>query len=200
MSQAARPWKALQAALRDAGADETEFLDEAVRVIKHGLSRLPSTDPGSQFTRAEVDVLRRGGLALEPRQASEPDIVARTAARASVMFLEAKTATDVAKALGVSAARVRQRRSERTLYGIRSGDEWRFPAWQFDAQTGKEIPGIAAVIPSFARTLHPVAVFRFLDEPNTDLEIEDEPTSPFRWLASGGDPAPVAEIAAALQT
>jgi hypothetical protein len=75
---------------------------------------------------------------------------------------------------------------------------WRFPAWQFDPQTGHEILGLAAVIPSFSRTLHPIAVFRFLDEPNPDLEIDDIPTSPLRWLAMGGDPAPVAEIAAEL--
>lgn len=198
MTETARPWMALRAALKEVGADELEFLDEAVLVIRNGLSRLPSVDPKSQFTPAEAQILRRGGLVLEPRRVSEPDIVARTAARASVMSIEAKTAGDVAKALGVSAARVRQRASERTLYAIRSGDVWRFPAWQFDPHTGHEIPGLAAVIPSFSRTLHPIAVFRFLDEPSADLEIGDEPTSPLRWLATGGDPAPVAEIAAEL--
>ena len=198
MTETTSQWTALQAALREAGADETEFLDEAIRVVRNGLSRQPSVDPTSQFTQAEVEILRRGGLSLEPRLPPEPDMVARTAARASVMFIEAKTASDVAKALGVSATRIRQRALERSLYAIRSGDTWRFPAWQFDSTTGQEILGLAAVIPAFSPTLHPIAVFRFLDEPSTDLEIDDEPTSPLRWLATGGDPAPVAEIAAAL--
>ena len=198
MTETAQPWSALQAALQEAGADENEFLAEAVSLIRNGLSRQPSVDPKTQFTQAEVEILRRGGLALEPRSASEPDVIARTTARAAVMVIEAKTAGVVAKALGVSAARVRQRATERTLYAIRTGDAWRFPAWQFDPDTGHEIPGLAAVIPSFSRTLHPIAVFRFLDEPSPDLEIDNEPTSPFRWLATGGDPAPVAEIAAAL--
>jgi hypothetical protein len=198
MAETPRPWLALRSALQEAGADETEFLDEAVSLLRNGLSRQPSIDPKSQFTQAEVEILRRGGLALEPRSVSEPDVIARTAARASVMFIESKTAGDVAKTLGVSAARVRQRAIERTLYAIRNGDTWRFPAWQFDPDTGHEILGLAAVIPSISRTLHPIAVFRFLDEPSPDLEIDDEPTSPLRWLATGGDPAPVAEIAAAL--
>jgi hypothetical protein len=198
MTETTRPWSALRAALREAGADETEFLDEAVRVFRNGLSRQPAADPRSQFTQAEVASLRRGGLSLEPRSASEPDMVARTAARTSVMSIEAKTAGDVAKALGVTAARVRQRATERTLYAIRSSETLRFPAWQFDPHTGHEIRGLAAVLPAFSPTLHPIAVYRFLDEPSPDLEIDLEPTSPLRWLEMGGDPAPVAEIASAL--
>ncbi len=140
MAETSSSWIALRAALLEAGSDETEFLDEAVRVVRSGLARRPSIEPQSQFTQAEVKSLRQGGLSLEPRNASEPDIVARTAARASVMFIEAKTAGDVAKALGVSAARIRQRAIERTLYAhsqrrdvaipgmaIRSADRTRDP-------------------------------------------------------------------------
>jgi hypothetical protein len=198
MTESARPWQALRAALQDLGADEEEFVDEAVLVIRHGLSRPLPVNPISQFAPSETEILLRGGITLKPRHSAEPDIIARTAARASVMFIEARTAGDVAKTLGVSAARIRQRATERTLYAIRTGDVWRFPSWQFDPATGKEIPGLATVIPFFAPTLHPIAIFRFLDEPNPDLEIGDEATSPLRWLATGGDPVPVAEIAAAL--
>jgi hypothetical protein len=49
-----------------------------------------------------------------------------------------------------------------------------------------------------SRDLHPIAVFRFLSEPSPDLEIEDEPVSPLAWLATGGNPEPVAAIAATL--
>jgi hypothetical protein len=198
MTETSSSWGALRAALLEAGSDETEFLDEAVRVVRSGLARQTSIEPQSQFTQAEAKSLRHGGLSLEPRNASEPDIVARTAARASVMFIEAKSAGDVAKALGVSAARIRQRAVDRTLYAIRTGETWRFPAWQFDPDTGHEVPGLASVISSFSPTLHPIAVYRFLDAPSPDLEIDDEPVSPLRWLATGGDPTPVAEIAAAL--
>jgi hypothetical protein len=162
------------------------------------MSRKPSADPSSRFTQSDVDILRRGGLALEPKSVSEPDVVARTEARAAVMFIDAKTAADVAKTLGVSASRVRQRAIERTLYAIRNGGAWLFPTWQFDPDTGHEVLGLASVIPSIPRTLHPVSVFRFLDEPSPDLEIDDIPTSPLRWLATGGDPALVVELAAAL--
>jgi hypothetical protein len=113
------------------------------------------------------------------------------------MLVQAKSATEVAHDLGVTSARIRQRASERTLYGIRDGDEWRFPGWQFDA-SGRPIRGLGAVFPVMSRDLHPIAVFRFLSEPSPDLEIEDEPVSPLAWLATGGNPEPVAAIAATL--
>lgn len=196
---ARRPdWSPLEDALRALGADEHEFLEEAVIALGEGLRRMQSGDPASELSSADAAVLRIGGFTLEPRRQREPDVAARTAARAAVMLFEAKTATEVAGALRVSATRIRQRAAERTLYALRDGGEWRFPRWQFDPGTGREIPGLAAVIPSLSPDLHPIAVYRFLTEPSPDLEIEDQPVSPISWLSSGGDPGPVAVIAAAL--
>jgi hypothetical protein len=193
-----RDWTALENALAAAGTDEAEFVREAVAVLGATVRRAGSDRPASQLSPSDADVLRAGGFGLEPGRAGDPDIVARTAAHAVVLLAQAKTTADVAVALRVSSARIRQRAQDRSLYAIRDGDEWRFPGWQFDAVTAREIPGLAAVLPSLPATLHPTAVYRFLTEPNPDLEIDDRPASPVTWLASGGDPGPVAEIAAAL--
>jgi hypothetical protein len=200
MAQATRrpDWSPLEDALEAVGADENEFLEEAVIVLGEGLRRRRPGDPTSMFSVADAEVLRKGGLTLESRRHGEPDVVARTAARAAVMLFQAKTTAEVADALRVSATRVRQRAVERTLYAIRDGGEWRFPRWQFDPQAGREIPGLAAVIPSLSPRLHPIAVYRFLTEPSPDLEVEDQAMSPISWLSTGGDPGPVAEIAATL--
>ena len=200
MAKAARrpDWSPLEDALEALGADEHEFLEEAVIALGEGLRRGQPGDPASQLSGPEASLLRLGGFALEPRCPGEPDVAARTAARAAVMLFQAKTASEVGVALRVSATRIRQRAIERTLYAIRDGGEWRFPRWQFDPGTGREVPGLAAVIPLLSPDLHPIAVYRFLTEPCPDLEIEDEPVSPISWLSSGGDPGPVGAIAAAL--
>jgi hypothetical protein len=200
MAQAARrhDWSPLEDALESLGADERDFLEEAVIVLGEGLHRPRPGDPTTMFSVADAVVLRTGGFSLESRRQGEPDVVARTAARAAVMLFQAKTTAEVADALKVSATRIRQRAVERTLYAIRDGGEWRFPGWQFDPQAGQEIPGLAAVIPSFSPHLHPIAVYRFLTEPSPDLEIEDQAMSPISWLSTGGDPGPVADIAATL--
>ena len=200
MAQAARrpKWSPLEDALEAVGADEHEFLEEAVVALGEGLRRRRPGDPASMFSAADAYVLRSGGLTLESRRDGEPDLVARTAARTAVMLVQAKTTAEVAVALKVSATRIRQRAVERTLYAIRGGGEWRFPRWQFDLQAGREVPGLAAVIPSFSPHLHPMAVYQFLTEPCPDLEIADQAVSPISWLATGGDPGLVADIAAAL--
>ena len=190
-------WISLQRALDDAGVPEDEFESVAVVALSEILRRRPSDEPTNLFTEEEARILGEGGLDLSPRRPNEPDMVVRTAARYAAMLLEAKSAVEVARDLGVTPARIRQRASERTLYGIRDGDEWRFPGWQFDA-SGRPIRGLGAVFPVVPRGLHPIAVFRFLSEPSPDLEIDSEPVPPLAWLATGGDAGPVAAVAATL--
>jgi hypothetical protein len=190
-------WVSLKRALDDAGVPEREFESVAVVALGQIPRRGSGEEPTNLFTEDEARMLGEGGLDLSPRRPNEPDVVVRTATGYAVMLVQAKSASEVAHALGVTSARIRQRASERTLYGIRDGDEWRFPGWQFDA-SGRPIRGLGAVFPVMSRDLHPIAVFRFLSEPSPDLEIQDEPVSPLAWLATGGNPGPVAAIAATL--
>ena len=190
-------WVSLKRALNDAGVPEREFESVAVVALDQIPRRGSGEEPTNLFTEEEARILGEVGLDISPRRPNEPDVVVRTAAGYAVMLVQAKSASEVAHDLGVTSARIRQRASERTLYGIRDGDEWRFPGWQFDA-SGRPIRGLGAVFPVMSRDLHPIAVFRFLSEPSPDLEIEDEPVSPLAWLATGGSPEPVAAIAATL--
>ena len=187
-------WARLERALQDKGIDRNDFERQAVRVIEGAWRSPAEQDPASTFTEAEARILADGGLDLAPGRQHEPDITLRTATALAVIEVDGARVAEVAAALHVSPARIRQRALERTLYAIRVDDEWRFPRWQFDDE-GRPIPGIATVMASLSRGVHPVAVWRFLSEPNPDLEILDEPVSPLAWLRSGGDPAPVAAVA-----
>ena len=141
-------WMSLRRALDDAGVPAGEFESVAVVALGQIVRRRPGEEPTSLFTEDEARTLGEGGLDLSPRRPDEPDVVVRTAARYAVMLAQAKSSADVARALGVTSARIRQRASERTLYGIRDGDEWRFPGWQFDA-SGRPIRVPAEVVAPF---------------------------------------------------
>lgn len=187
-------WVLLERALGDRGIDRAHFEAQALRAIEQAWRSPTAADPPAAFTADEVSVLRQGGLDLAPRGENEPDIVLQTATALAVIETKAAPVAEVASALRVSRARVRQRVVERTLYAIRIDNEWRFPRWQFD-ELGQVVPGIAAVVSALPTSLHPVAVWRFMSEPDPDLEILGELLSPLQWLRAGGDPTPVAVIA-----
>jgi hypothetical protein len=180
--------------LEDNRIDQEDFELRAVRVIKDGWRSPAAGDPVSAFAADEATILEEGGLDLAPMRPSEPDVVLQTAMSLALISAKAASAAEVAAALAVSRARVRQRAVERTLYAVRVDDEWRFPRWQFD-EAGRPLPGVASVIPAIPRGVHPVAVSRFMSEPSPDLEVLDERVSPLEWLRSGGDPEPVVAIA-----
>jgi len=98
----------------------------------------------------------------------------------------------------VNDSRVRQRLSEGTLYGVKVGDEWRLPAFQFLEK--EPVPGIERVLPRLPERLSLVAVHRWFHTPNPDLQLPEpaRPLSPMEWLRAGQDPEPVAELAAGL--
>lgn len=196
MAQARRrgEWARLERALDDKGIDRQAFETQAVRVIEAAWRSPAQHDPASTFAEIEARLLAQGGLDLAPARDHEPDVALRTATALAVIEVEGATVAEVAAALHVSPARIRQRALERTLYAIRVDDEWRLPRWQF-GDDGRPIPGIATVVAALSRGVHPVAVWRFLSEPNPDLEMLDEPVSPLEWLRTGGDPAPVAAVA-----
>jgi len=189
-----KDWTDLEHALADAGIDRTEFAKLALRAVEGALRSSVREDPASAFTADEAAVLREGGFDLSPRRHGEPDVVAQTAAGLALIQAKSATVGEVAQKLRVTASRVRQRAVERSLYGLREEDEWRFPRWQFD-EDGRPIRGLAPVFAALPQGVHPVAVWRFVSEPSPDLEILDRPASPLEWLRSGGDPELVAAIA-----
>jgi hypothetical protein len=140
--------------------------------------------------------LARGGFDLRPWPAERPSPLARTAAATAVLLAASLTVAEAATLLGVDPSRIRQRLAAGSLYGLKRADGWRLPRFQF--ADGRLVPGIERVLPHLDRALHPLAVVRWFEQPDPDLEIDDAPVSPRAWLLAGGDPAPVATLAADL--
>jgi hypothetical protein len=71
----------------------------------------------------------------------------------------------------------------------------RIPRWQFTDDGA--LPGLPTVVRALPPGEHPLGVLAFMTTPQGELELAGTPVSPVQWLRAGGDPAPVAELAAA---
>ena len=165
-------------------------------VLAHMRPVPPVADPRQDLTAADAMALTRGGFDLEPTDHGRSDPLARTAAAYAALLATGLTVADAAALLGVDTSRVRQRLAARTLYGIKTRAGWRLPHFQFES--GRQMPGIDAVLPHLDPGLHPVAVASWFETPNVDLIIDDAPVSPRDWLRSGGSVSVVAGLAADL--
>ena len=156
-------------------------------------------DPAADLTAAEVEALDRGGLDLSPREDQEESPLARTTARYAALLGTSLTTAEAATRLRVEPSRIRQRLAEGTLYGIRSPQGWRLPAFQF--QEDGSLPGIGEAIAGLSPHLHPLAVQNFFTLPNADLHASelDRNLSPREWLRAGYPPQAVAELAAHIE-
>lgn len=112
------------------------------------------------------------------------------AGHAAHLAVTAFTADDVAKGLGVSASRVRQKRLAGELWAIPDGQSWVFPILQFetgpDGGPTRQVRGLDQVLKALPEGLHPVAIAGFLRTPQPDL-FHDRPLTPVEWLRAGGD-------------
>jgi hypothetical protein len=189
------PLGTLELLLNERGIPGDRFAKAAATALAE-LAALPGPaidEPATQFSEADRWTLDAGGLDLTPRRARDPDPRSETAARFAALLADSDDVAAVAQRLGVTRARVRQRALERSLLAIREADEWRFPRAQFgDAAPIRGLPAVSLALPL---DLHPVAAWRFLAEPNGDLELDDRPVSPIDWLRSGGSPEAVVAIA-----
>jgi len=95
------------------------------------------------LTEEERRQLNAGGVAL---RAPRRDMAVEGAGRYAEILSTSLSVPEVAKILGVNTSRVRQRLIARTLYGIKTGGEWRVPSFHFHG--GREVPGLRAVASS----------------------------------------------------
>jgi hypothetical protein len=152
----------------------------------------------SVLTASEESALARGGV--EP--VSEED-VAVVQARAASAFQELRasslTVDDAAARLGVNTSRIRQRLAARSLYGLKDGNTWLLPAFQF-VSSGL-VPGVGVVVRKMPPDIGALAAARWFTTPNPDLCTRDEderPLTPLQWLLVGNPPEAAGELAAAL--
>ena len=180
-------------------ASEEEVARAMEVALAEGGFQRPYPDPRKELAAEQAALLERGGFALDRLEFGLEDPIARTAFEYAVLRATALTTHEAAKRLGVNDSRVRQRLAQRALYGIKVGDEWRLPAFQF-ARRGL-VPGIDRVLLRLPENLTPVAVHRWFQTPNPDLEAKEGKAgalNPLQWLACGNDPEVVAELAAGL--
>jgi hypothetical protein len=155
---------------------------------------VPYPDPRATFSPSQLRLLKEGGFSVEQRELGVDDPIVQTAFEYALLRSTALTTRQAADRLGVNDSRVRQRLGEGALFGIKAGDEWRLPLFQF-APEGL-VPGIDRVLAQLPRNLNPVVVHRWFRTPNPDLEGADgNAQSPLDWLQTGNDPDVVAELA-----
>ena len=100
---------------------------------------------------------------------------------------------------GVNTSRIRQRLAERSLYGLKDGNTWLLPAFQFGPKG--LVPGVGVVVRRMPPDIGPLAAARWFTSPNPDLCTRDDderPLTPLQWLLGGNPPEAAAELAAAL--
>lgn len=203
------PLGRLELVLSDAGVDQDRFAWAAAAAVAE-LQRLSGAtvdEPVTQVSEADRRFLEAGGLDLGQRRSRDPQPLVDSAGQYAALLADSEDVAAVAERLGVTRARIRQRALERSLLAIRDGDEWRFPRAQFEGPSSRKagnggpgtarapIRGLAAVSMALPPDLHPVDGWRFLTEPNGDLELGGRAASPLDWLRSGGSPDPVVAIA-----
>ena len=182
-----------------AGTQELqELLVETLDRFRKGLFQ----DSRSELTEAEQGTLARGGFDLEPHPGAR-DPLAEGVAEFAALLETGLSVQEAAELAGVSAGRIRQRLTARprTLVGVRMDRGWRIPAFQFEPQRGRALPGLERVLTCLDPELHPVAGQRWFLAPTADLVTEGGAPaglSPREWLRLGLPPEPVAELAAGL--
>ncbi|PQP17276.1 hypothetical protein C5613_34740 [Rhodococcus opacus] len=144
--------------------------------ILHSLSdRNPAAPPLSDHDAALLD---QAGFVDDPAAATtarvDRDIRMQELVRHSLSIAEA------ADRLGVTAARIRQRLGEGTLWAFQSGRNRLLPPAQF-TDTGA-VPHLDHVMPLLAKDLHPLTAQALLTRPQPSLTVEGRPVSIVAWL------------------
>lgn len=123
---------------------------------------------------------------------------ADNAAARVLMDSSALTAAEVADRMRLSASTIRHNKAARKLYSYLVNGRLLFPSWQFMDAGNKAIPFLEDVLKALPANLHPQSVSGFFLTPQPDLVLNGEAVSAKAWLESGGDVAPVIELAQSL--
>jgi hypothetical protein len=148
------------------------------------------------LSESDARELREIGLDPSAEGRDHRESTRSAAAKMAAILADSLTVDDAAERMQLHQSRLRQMLLERSLFGIKSDGEWRVPAFQFSGQ--RPIRNLGPVLRASPRNLHPVELLNWLVRPNRVLKIEGRPVAPLVWLESGGDPDPVAAIAAEL--
>ncbi len=171
---------------------EVDAFVELLSKVLEGVGPAIPVDAGAQFTEAELAELTSEGVKVVDKP-SAGGAAARTAAEYAALLANSMSVQEASNLLSVDESRIRQRLTDRTLYGIKTGRSWRLPGFQFDDNGA--IKGLDEVLPVLPTSLHPVAIHRWMTTPIADLELDSEALSPLMWLSATGDAQPVIDLA-----
>lgn len=162
-------------ALREVSGSDIDRGDLAQ--ILHGF-RQARTPVGPTLSDHDADLLAKAGFVAAPAAAAaarvDRDIRMQELVRNSLSIPAA------AELLGVTAARIRQRLTDGTLWAFHSGRNRLLPPAQF-TDVGA-VPHIEHVAPLLADDLHPLTVQALLTLPQATLTVDGEPVSIVQWL------------------
>lgn len=156
-----------------------------------GLVAAPVTTNLPQLTAGEAALLDAAGF---PARSDVAGALERSRIELEILLRESMSLEKAAESLGVSTGRLRQRLSQRTLYGIKEGRAWRLPRFQFERK-GRLVRGIDKVLPYVRPEAHLLAIAKWFSTPHQDLVVGDdeERATPLAWLLAG---RPAEEVAA----
>ena len=140
-------------------------------------------------------LLEQGGLGFDEAHRYATDAVADLLAGEVGLLHTAVPLAEVATRMGLSVSWVRHLIAAGRLLAMRSGRRTLLPAWQF-GEDGRPLHGLDVALRAARPGQHPLAWQAFMATPQPDLELGGQPMTPRQWLASGGDPAAVADLLA----
>lgn len=182
-----------KAGLRIDPGDFLTLVEDAARRLTP-----PNPDPAHFFTPGQREALAGAGLDLSPHREDEPDHRAPSVAAHAVLAESALSVSGAAERLGIDPSRIRHRLAAHRLSGWKEQGGWRLPAWQFTADG--VLPGLAQVLAEVGEHQPALVLAAFMTSPQDDLQVGEDPVTPRQWLLAGGDPRPVAALAATLGT
>lgn len=172
---------------------ERHFDGLTAEEVDQGLAADVPAPGATPVSAASVEYLAEHGGPDLDREPGEPGTMRqRRALRAARTLSEtlgsALTLDEAAEKLGISRSRISHRLSDGSVWAITVSNQRHLPKWQFTPE-GRTIPGLQKIVPAIPQNLHPLAIESFMSTPRPDFDDR----SPVEWLASGGNPAPVAE-------
>lgn len=146
-----------------------------------------------ELLTAEHDLLALLGIDAGVGSSSE---LSHTLATLELLLTTSLSLSEAVVASGLEPEELHERLEEGRLLGVWLDGTWRVPAFQLTS-TGL-LPGLEAVLSKFPRDLDPIAVYGFLSVPQPRLMQRGRMVAPADWLASGGDPEFVMDLACTL--
>ena len=164
-----------------------EALNEALRIVLDSMEPMVYGAATKGLTAEEQEVLREGGLTLEPTPGSDP--LAQTAVKYAAIVKRSLSTKEVSRRLGLAPSRIRQMIADRSLYSFLIGRNRYIPDFQFETDD-RLVPNITRVNKALNPRMHPVEVYNWYHLENVDLFLNediDNIVSPLDWLKAGQD-------------